>query len=295
MIDYMIRAIDETGSIRIFVSSTTNLVERAREIHMTTPVSTAALGRTMTASLLMGNTLKNDDDKVSIQITGNGQIKSVIAISNSHGEVKGYISNPHADLPLKSKGKLDVGGAIGDGKITVIKDLGMREPYVGQTELVSGEIAEDLAHYFATSDQQPSAVALGVLVDRDYTVKAAGGYIIQVLPDAEEDVISKLEENIATSDSVSTLIDKGFTPEQILEYVCKGLDMKILEKKELKFVCDCCEDRMEQALISIGEKDLTEIIEEDGKAEICCQFCNTKYQFDKEMLIDILNKAKNNN
>lgn len=292
MIDYMIRAIDESGSIRVFAASTTNLVEYAREINTSTPVSTAALGRVMTAAILMGNTLKNETDKVSIQISGDAQIKSVLAIANSRGEVKGYISNPHADLPLKSKGKLDVGGAIGSGNLTVIKDLGMREPYIGQTELVSGEIAEDLAHYFATSDQQPSAVALGVLVDRDYTVKAAGGYIIQVLPNALDEIITKLEENIAVADPVSTLIDKGYTPEQILEYICKGIDMNILEKKDLKFVCDCCEERMEQALISIGQEDLTEIIEEDGQAEICCQFCNSKYEFDKEQLVDMLDKAK---
>lgn len=292
MIDYMIRAIDETGSIRVFCASTTNAVERAREIHNTTPVSTAALGRVITASLLMGNTLKNDKDKVSIQITGDGQIKNILAVANSRGEVKGYIANPHADLPLKSKGKLDVGGAIGAGMMTVIKDLGMREPYVGQTELVTGEIAEDLAHYFAHSDQQPSAVALGVLVDRDYTVKAAGGYIIQVLPNAKEEVIAKLEETIAKAEPISTLIEKGYTPENVLDYVCEGLDMKILEKKDLKFVCDCCEERIERALISIGEKDLTEIIEEDGKAELCCEFCDAKYNFNKEELIDILNKAK---
>ena len=292
MIDYAIRAIDETGSIRIFVASTTNLVEEARRIHNTTPVATAALGRVLTASLLMGNTLKNDQDKLSFQITGDGQIKSVIAISNSKGEAKGYISNPHADLPLKSKGKLDVGGAIGNGKLTVIKDLGMREPYVGQTALVSGEIAEDLAHYFALSDQQPSVVALGVLVDTDYTVKASGGYIIQVLPDALEEVIAKLEDNISNVEPISSMIDKGFTPEQVLETVCKGLEMKILEKKDLKFVCDCCEERMERALVSIGEKDLTEIIEEDEKAEICCEFCDTKYNFNKEQLENLLAKAK---
>ena len=292
MIDYAIRAIDETGSIRIFVASTTNLVEEARRIHNTTPVATAALGRVLTASLLMGNTLKNDKDKLSFQITGDGQIKSVIAISNSKGEAKGYISNPHADLPLKSKGKLDVGGAIGNGKLTVIKDLGMREPYVGQTALVSGEIAEDLAHYFALSDQQPSVVALGVLVDTDYTVKASGGYIIQVLPDALEEVIQKLEDNISNVEPISSMIDKGFTPEQVLETVCKGLEMKILEKKDLKFVCDCCEERMERALVSIGEKDLTEIIEEDEKAEICCEFCDTKYNFNKEQLENLLAKAK---
>ena len=292
MIDYAIRAIDETGSIRIFVASTTNLVEEARRIHNTTPVATAALGRVLTASLLMGNTLKNDQDKLSFQITGDGQIKSVIAISNSKGEAKGYISNPHADLPLKSKGKLDVGGAIGNGKLTVIKDLGMREPYVGQTALVSGEIAEDLAHYFALSDQQPSVVALGVLVDTDYTVKASGGYIIQVLPDALEEVIQKLEDNISNVEPISSMIDKGFTPEQVLETVCKGLEMKILEKKDLKFVCDCCEERMERALVSIGEKDLTEIIQEDEKAEICCEFCDTKYNFNKEQLENLLAKAK---
>lgn len=292
MIDHMIRAIDKTGSIRVFVGSTTNLVERAREIHNTTPVSTAALGRVMTASLLMGNTLKNDKYTISIQTNGDGQIKNIFAISNSHGEVKATISNPHADLPLKSKGKLDVGGAIGKGTLTVIQDLGMREPYVGQTELVSGEIAEDIAHYYAHSEQQPSVVALGVLVDRDYTVKAAGGYIIQVLPNADEEVIVKLEEIIARAEPVSTLIDKGYTPEDILNYVCQGLEMKILETKDLKFVCDCCRDRMETALISIGEKDLTEIIEEDGKAEICCQFCESKYQFNKEELTDLLDKAK---
>lgn len=292
MIDYMVRAIDETGSIRIFSSNTTNLVEHSRGLHQTSPVSTAALGRVMTASLLMGDTLKNDNDKVSIQVTGDGLIKNILAISNSKGEVKGYISNPRADLPLKRKGKLDVGGAIGNGNLTVIKDLGMREPYVGQTQLVSGEIAEDLAHYFATSDQQPSVVALGVLIEKDYTVKAAGGYIIQVLPNAEEEVIAKLEENIAKAEPVSTLIEKGYTPEQVIDYVCEGLDMKILEKKDLKFVCDCCEDRIERALVSIGEKDLTEIIEEDGKAEVCCEFCDTKYQFDKENLTKLLEKAK---
>ena len=292
MIDYVIRAIDDTGSIRVFVASSTNAVQRAREIHNTSPVSTAAIGRVMTAAFLMGNTIKNDQDKISIQVTGDGLIKNIIAITNSRGEVKAYISNPRADLPLKSKGKLDVGGAIGKGMLTVIKDLGMKEPYVGQTELVSGEIAEDLAHYFATSDQQPSAVALGVLVDTDYSVKAAGGYIIQVLPNAEEEVIAKLEENIAKADPVSTLIDKGYSPEDILEYICEGMDMKILEKKELKFVCDCCEERMKSALVSIGEKDLKEIIEEDGQAEICCEFCDTKYQFDKESLMDILEKAK---
>ena len=292
MIDYMVRAIDETGSIRIFSSNTTNLVEHSREIHQTSPVSTAALGRVMTASLLMGDTLKNDNDKVSIQVTGDGLIKNILAISNSRGEVKGYISNPRAELPLKRKGKLDVGGAIGNGNLTVIKDLGMREPYVGQTQLVSGEIAEDLAHYFATSDQQPSVVALGVLIEKDYTVKAAGGYIIQVLPNAEEEVIVKLEENISKAEPVSTLIEKGYTPEEVIEYICEGLDMKILEKKDLKFVCDCCEDRIERALISIGEKDLTEIIEEDGQAEICCEFCDTKYQFDKDNLTNLLERAK---
>ena len=292
MIDHMIRAIDKTGSIRIFVGSTTNLIEQARKIHNTTPVSTAALGRVMTAALLMGNALKNDKDKVSIQNNGDGQIKNIFAIANSHGEVKGTISNPNADLPLKSKGKLDVGGAIGKGTLTVIQDLGMREPYVGQTELVSGEIAEDIAHYYVHSEQQPSVVALGVLVDRDYTVKAAGGYIIQVLPNAREEVIAKLEETIAKAYPISTLIDKGYSPEDVLNYVCEGLEMKILEKKDLKFVCDCCEERMELALISIGEKDLTEIIEEDGKAEICCHFCETKYQFNKEALTDLLEKAK---
>ena len=293
MKDYVLRAMDEGGNLRVFIASTTNLVNEARNIHDTMPTATAALGRTLTAGVLMGSTLKNDSDKLSIQISGDGLIKSVLAVANNRGEVKGYISNPNANPRLNSIGKLDVGGAIGNGKMVVIRDLGLREPYIGHADLVSGEIAEDLTHYFAHSEQQPSAVALGVLVDVDLSVKASGGYIIQVLPDAEEEVISKLEQKLSSIEPVSTLIDKGYTPEDILNHLFDDLEMKILEKKEVKLVCDCSDDRIEQALISLGEKEINDIIKEDGKAEIVCHFCNHKYQFDKKGLLNILEKAKN--
>ncbi|KNF07468.1 33 kDa chaperonin [Gottschalkia purinilytica] len=292
MKDYIIRAMDKDGYIRVFVASTTNLVEESRKIHNTAPTATAALGRTLTATAIMGSMLKNDKDVVSVQIKGNSLIKSILAVGNSRGEIKGYISNPSVDLAPKRKGKLDVGGAIGNGKIVVIKDLGLREPYIGQSDLVSGEIAEDLTHYFAHSEQQPSAVALGVLVDVDLSVKAAGGYIIQVLPDIEEEALSKLEKRLSEVEPVSTLIDKGYTPEDILNYVCEGFDMKITEKRDIQLKCDCSLERIQGALISIGEVELAKIIEEDEKAEVVCHFCNHKYQFNKQELIDILEQAK---
>lgn len=292
MKDYVLRAIDDGGNFRVFIARTTELVNEASKIHNTMPTATAALGRTLTAGVLMGSTLKNDDDKLSIQINGDGLIKNVLAVANSRGEVKGYISNPNANPPLKRKGKLDVGGAIGNGRMVVIRDLGLREPYIGQSDLVSGEIAEDLTHYFAHSEQQPSAVALGVLVDVDLSVKASGGYIIQVMPDAKEEVLSKLEEKLSIVEPVSTLIDKGYTPEDILKYLFDDMEMKTLEKKEVKLVCDCSQDRIERVLLSMGEKEIQSIIEEEGKAEIVCHFCNEKYQFNKEQLGEILRDAK---
>ncbi|AFS77919.1 33 kDa chaperonin [Gottschalkia acidurici 9a] len=292
MKDYIVRAMDKGGNIRVFVASTTNLVEEARQTHNTAPTATAALGRTLTAASLMGNTLKNDSDTISLQIMGSALIKNVLAVSNNKGEVKGYISNPNANPPLKRKGKLDVGAAIGEGKLIVIRDLGLREPYIGQSDLVSGEIAEDLTNYFVYSEQQPSAVALGVLVDVDLSVRAAGGYIIQILPNADEEIISKLEQRLSNVEPVSTLIDKKYSPEDILEYICDGIEMKITETKDLKLVCDCSTDRIEKVLISMGERELTDIIEEDGEAEVVCHFCNHKYKFNKEELIKILEQAK---
>ncbi|MFZ5967967.1 MAG: Hsp33 family molecular chaperone HslO [Bacillota bacterium] len=294
MNNYVIRAVAADKSLRIFVAVTTALVEEARRIHDTTPVATAALGRTLTAAGMMGLMLKGANDKLSIQIKGDGPIKQILAVTDSMGNIKGYVANPHVDLPLKSNGKLDVGGAVGQsGRIVVIKDFGLKEPYMGQSELVNGEIGEDLTAYFAYSEQQPSAVALGVLVDRDYSVKQAGGFIVQVLPNASEETIVKLEERLNRIPSVTQMMENdGMEGEQILETVVGDFDYEILDKQEVRLVCDCSIERLEQALISIGSKDLESIIQEDGEAELTCHFCNTKYHFDKEHLERLHQEAK---
>lgn len=284
MKNYVIRAVAANKNIRVFVAVTTGLVEKARQIHDTTPVATAALGRLLTATAVMGQMLKGEKDKLSIQIKGDGPIKQILTVGDSKGNVKGYVSNPYVDLPLRSDGKLDVGGAVGSGRLIVIKDLGLKEPYIGQLDLISGEIAEDITAYFAYSEQQPSAVALGVLVDRDRTVKAAGGFIIQILPGAEEEIIAQLEKRLNQIPSITQIIEKEGDGEEILKLVLGGFDMEILDKTEVQLVCDCSMDRMEKALISIGRKDLKEIIEEDGQTELLCHFCNSKYHFDKEHL-----------
>ncbi|SHH01418.1 Hsp33 family molecular chaperone HslO [Tepidibacter thalassicus] len=289
MNDYVIRASAGNHSIRAFVAFTTNMVQKARQLHNTTPVASAALGRTLTASSIMGLMMKNKDDKLTVRIKGNGPIGNIVVVSNSKGIVKGYVSNPHVDVPLKHNGKLDVGRAVGkDGNITVIRDLGLKKPYIGSYPLVNGEIAEDFTAYFAYSEQQPSAVALGVLVDRDYSIKSAGGFIIQLLPDASEDSISTLEKNLASIPPVSKLIDEGKKPEDILGLILNGLDYEILDKYDVGFECDCNKGRLEKALISIGKKDLMEILEEDKRAELVCHFCNKKYEFSEEDLKKII-------
>lgn len=293
MKDYVIRAIDKDKTIRMFVATTTNMVEKARKIHNTSAVCTAALGRTLTATGMMGFMLKGEKDKISMQIKGDGPIKTILAVSDSSGNVKGYVGNPGVELPSRDDGKLDVGGAVGrNGRVIVIKDLGLKEPYIGQSKLVSGEIAEDLTNYFATSDQQPSAVALGVLVERDLSVRASGGYILQVLPNISEEALTKLENILQRVEPVSHLIDKGYTPEDILEKVFSEFEMEVKEKLDINLECDCSKNRIEEALISLGEQELNNIIEEDGKAEVSCHFCNTKYQFDREDILEILEEAK---
>lgn len=289
MKDYLIRAIDEEKTFRVFIATTTNLVEDARKSHNTSPTATAALGRTMTAAGIMGAMLKNEEDSVSIQIKGNGPIGTVLAVGKRNGNVKGYVDVPYVDLKLKENGKLNVGGAVGkEGKIVVIKDLGLKEPYIGQSNLVTGEIAEDLTHYFAYSEQQPSAVSLGVLIDKDLSVKASGGFIIQMLPYAPDEIVTKLENAIGNSEPISSLIDKGLSPEDILSHIFKDFKMDIIEKRDLRFKCDCSRERVESILINLGKKELKNMIDEDEKAEVVCHFCNTKYQFNKEELIDIL-------
>ena len=291
MKNYVIRAVADK-SISVFLAITTDMVEEARQTHNTTPVATAALGRTITAAAIMGLMLKGEKNKISIQIKGNGPLKQILAVANAKGEVKGYVSDPTVDLPLRADNKLDVGGAVGkEGKIVVIKDLGHKEPYIGQLELVSGEIAEDITSYYAISEQQPSAVALGVVIDKDHSVKVAGGFIIQILPGTEEALIDKLETNINNLPPITSIIEEEQSGEGMLNKILEGFGIEILEKTEVRYKCDCSEERLEKALISVGKIDLKEIIEEDGEAELTCHFCNTKYKFDKQHLKRLYNDA----
>lgn len=290
MKDYLIRAIDKSGSIRLFAATTTNLVEEARRIHETSATVTAALGRTLTIGAMMGKMMKNDQDILTLKINGNGPVGGMIAVANNKGEVKGVANNPKADLPAReSDGKLDVRGIVGDnGTITVIMDLGLKEPYVGQTSLVTGEIAEDIANYYMVSEQTPSVVSLGVLVDKDISCRAAGGFMIQVLPDTEEEDIVKIEKAIENLEPVSTMIDNGMSPEDIMNRVLGDFEMEILEKSPLEYYCNCNREKIESVIVSLGNKEIENIIEEDKQAEVVCHFCNTKYQFDEEELEGLL-------
>ena len=292
MADYVIRATAAEGQIRAFAATTRDLTETARQAHNTSPVATAALGRLMTAAVMMGYDRKGADDLLTIKIQGDGPIGGLVVTADSHGEVKGYAFNPGVMLPPNDKGKLDVGGALGVGVLSVIKDIGLKEPYVGQTILVSGEIAEDLTYYYATSEQTPSSVALGVLMNKDNTVRQAGGFIIQLMPGASEAVISALEEKIKEIHSITTLLDVGNTPETILQYILGDLGLEINEKLPAKFTCNCNKSRIEKALISVGKKDIQEMIDDGKPIEVNCHFCNKNYTFDVEELKEILEKAR---
>lgn len=289
MSDYLIRAIDKTGNIRVFIANTTILVEEARNTHNTSATATAALGRTLTVGAIMGTMMKNEEDRLTLKISGGGPIGNILVVANNSGEVKGYVDNPSADAESKGNGKLDVQGVVGkDGSVTVIMDLGLKESYVGQSKIISGEIAEDIAYYYANSEQQPSAVALGVLVDRDISVRAAGGYIIQLLPDVLEEDIVKIENAINNIEPISTLIDGGLSPEDIMEKILGEFEMRVLDKVDLEYSCDCSRDRIEEVLKSIGEKEIKAMIKEDGQAEVICHFCNTKYQFSVQELENLI-------
>ena len=288
MKDYVIRATAGDGQIRAFVATTRNLVEEARSLHQTTKVAMAALGRTLTATSMMGLMMKNENDKVTVIIKGGGPIGTILVTSNSKGYVKGYVTNPNVEVENYPNGKLNVAGAVGtQGHVKVIKDIGLREPYNGSYPLVSGEIAEDFTHYFALSEQTPSVVSLGVLTRLD-EVEYAGGFIVQLMPDAQEENIAKLEENIGKISSITNMLKEGNTPEDILNLVLDGLNPKILDKCEVKFECECSKEKVKNALVAIGKKALAEIIEEDKKAEIGCQFCNRKYNYTEEELIEVL-------
>lgn len=291
MDDYILRATAADGLIRAFAATTKNTVQTARSLHNTTPVASAALGRLLTAGAMMGTMLKGEKDLVTLQIKGDGPIEGLLVTADSKGRVKGYPFNPNVDIPPKSPVKLDVGGAVGKGYLTVIKDLGLKEPYVGKTELVSGEIAEDLTYYYAKSEQIPTAIALGVLVNTDTSIKAAGGFIIQLMPGATLEVATMLEERITHLKYITELLDRGETPETILDAVLGDMDLEIIDKMPTEFYCDCSRERVEKALISIGEKDLRTILEEDKKAEISCHFCNKVYNFDEADLKKLLDEA----
>ncbi len=289
--DYILRATAGDGSVRVFIANTKETVQQAFLHHKTSPVMSAALGRALTAVSIMGSMLKADDDLVTIRINGDGPGKGLIVTGDSKARVKGYPFNPIVDIPLKPNGKLDVQGALGEGSLTIIKDMGLKEPYVGQIPLVSGEIAEDLTYYFAKSEQTPSAVSLGVLVDRDYSIKQAGGFIIQVMPNADENIISSLENKLATMKSFTTLLEEGNTIENILDMLLGEFGVNILDKIPVEFYCNCSKEKVEKALISIGKEELQNIIEEDKKATLHCHFCNKDYEFNEQDLVNLLNEC----
>lgn len=291
MSDKLIRATAQDGAIRIFGAITTELVGEAVKIHNCAPTAAAALGRMLTAGCLMGAMLKSEDEILTLQISGGGDAKGVVVTAYSNATVKGYIGNPDVDLPANSKGKLDVGGAIGtNGNLLIIRDMGLKEPYVGQVPIYTGEIGDDLAYYFTTSEQTPSAVGLGVLVNTDFSIKAAGGFIIQMMPGADELVADLITYRLEEIPSITELIEKGMSIEEILEFIFQDMNLKILESLEPKFKCDCTRERVEKALISIGRKDLEEIYSEGKKEEIKCHFCNTSYVFSSVEIGELLEK-----
>ena len=292
MKDYIVRATAANAQIRAFACTTRETVEAARTHHDTTPVATAALGRLLTGGLMMGVMLKGEKDVLTLQVHASGPLQGITVTADAFGHVKGYVNNPYVDLPLNSKGKLDVAEAVGVGFMNIIKDLGLKEPYVGQTVLQTSEIAEDLTYYFATSEQVPSSVGLGVLVGQDYKVAQAGGFIIQLMPFAEDSVIDKLEANLKEVDSVTKLLKDGLTPEQILEKVLDGFDVEFMEKIPASFYCDCSKKRVEKVLISVGKKDLQEMISDGEPIEIKCHFCNTAYTFEVDELKEIYKKSR---
>ena len=288
--DKLVRGTAKDGMVRVIGAITTDIVNYGTKAHECTPVASAALGRMLTAGVLVGSTLKSEKEKVTLKMDGGGEAKGVTVVADSKGNVKGYIGNPYIDLPLIEKGKLDVSKAIGkNGMLYVIKDLGLKDPYVGQVPITSGEIAEDFTYYFTVSEQTPSAVALGVLVDKDLSIKAAGGFIIQMMPDADELLADILMYRLQEFPPVTQMIAEGKTIEDILQYIFDGMDLKLLQESKPEYKCDCSRDKIEKALISIGEKDLREIYNDNKDEEVVCNFCNKKYSFSHEDIGKMLN------
>ena len=291
--DQLVRAISKDGFVKAVAVSTRDLTERARQIHKTLPVATAALGRTLAAASMMGNALKGDGASVTLQIKGGGPLGKILAVSDNEGNVRGTVDNPAVDIPLRPDGKLDVGSAVGcDGTLTGIRDLNMKEPYVGSVGLLGGEIAEDLAAYFVESEQIPTACGLGVLVDRDQSVLAAGGDLIQLLPGAGEDIISRVEGGVLGAGSVTKMLTENDDPEAMLRRLLGDFDVEILERTPVEYRCDCSRERMERALISLGPQQLESLIEEQGSAELRCQFCDNVQTFTRQQLEALLSNMK---
>ncbi len=291
--DSLIRGNSTDGSIRVFAAITTDTVEEAHRIHQTSATASAALGRLLTAAAILGAGLKSENDSLSLQINGDGPLGMMLAVSDNLSRVRGYVQNPCADLPLNNKGKLDVGGAVGDGFLSVIRDLNLKEPYIGRTPLVTGEIAEDITYYFAKSEQIPTAIALGVLVDTDLSIKAAGGYMIQLMPGATDEAADRLTEIIRSLPSVTDMITSGMSTEDIAFAITNGFDMLLETNTPMpKYECKCSLDKMERALISLGKKEILDIIKEQGEAEMTCQFCDKIYKFDKVRLEELMETAK---
>ncbi|MGO1581337.1 MAG: Hsp33 family molecular chaperone HslO [Peptoniphilaceae bacterium] len=294
--DYIVRAVDKDGFVKITGALTTDIVENARKTHGLSKTASAALGRTLTAGVMMTDSLKNEQDSITINIKGDGDLGRIVVTGKNNGKIKGYVNNPLADAEIREvDNKLDVAKIVGKGTLTIVTDLGLKEPYTGQVPLISGEIAEDIANYFYTSDQVPSVVSLGVLVDLDYTIKSAGGFILQLMPGADENIISKIEENLKSLKSITNLLEEGKTIENIIEIVLNGFEVKYLNKREISYECDCSRDKVTESLISLGRKELENIIEEDGEAEVKCYFCNKDYNFNKDELKNILKKIEENN
>ncbi len=288
MSDYIIKGMAKENQIRFFAGYTRDLVEKAREIHNTSPVCTAALGRLLTAGALMGSMCKNDSDVLTLQIQCDGPAGGLTVTADSKANVKGIINNPAVLLPANEKGKLDVAGALGHGYLNVIKDIGLKEPYVGQTDLVSGEIAEDLTYYFASSEQIPTSVGLGVLMERNNTVKHAGGFIVQLMPFADEDTITALETNLGKISSLTSLFDQGMTIQDVMQLLFQGMDVEITETLPTAYHCNCSRERVKKALISLGKKEIQSIIADGKPAVLNCHFCNTDYSFSIEELKEII-------
>lgn len=293
MSDRIIRAISTDGMVQAAAISSRELTERARQIHHTLPVATAALGRALAAASMMGNALKGQGASLTLQIKGNGPLGGILAVSDAEGNVRGYVNDPAADLPLRPDGKLDVGAAVGtEGTLTVIKDLNMKDPYVGTVDLLGGEIAEDVAGYFVESEQIPTACALGVLVDRDQSVRAAGGYLIQLMPGATEDTIVKVEGGVMVAGSVSAILDKDPDPEAMLRTVLSDFEVKILEEVAVEYRCTCSRERVERALISLGAKELEAILAEQGECSLTCQFCDAVHHFSGQELQELIKEIQ---